>query len=86
MSRLQDLRAEIATIDGQIIELLAARAAKVGEVWEIKEAQGIPRFDFDQEQRKSHLLLQQARERGLEEMAVLPILEAIIGKELRAKT
>ena len=85
MSNLESLRAEIATIDGQIIELLAARASKVGEVWEIKDREGIPRFDGEQERRQYARLLEEARARGLEEDAVLPILEAIIGKELRAK-
>lgn len=85
MSRLPVLRAEIAAIDAQIIELLAQRAVAVGEVWGIKDRQGIPRFDGEQERRQYARLLAEARARGLEEEAVRVILEGIIGKELRAK-
>jgi chorismate mutase / prephenate dehydrogenase len=83
--RLPELRAEIAAIDVQILELLAQRAALVGEVWALKEEGGIPRFDGDQERRQYARLLEEARARGLEEAAVRRVLEAIIGKELRAK-
>ncbi|HNC99727.1 MAG TPA: chorismate mutase [Myxococcota bacterium] len=69
MRRIPGLRAEIAAIDLQIVDLLAQRAARVGEVWAIKEAEGIPRFDPDQEQRQYARLLEEARARGLEEVA-----------------
>lgn len=85
MRRIPELRAEIAAIDLQIVDLLAQRAARVGEVWAIKEEEGIPRFDPDQEQRHYARLLEEAGTRGLEEAAVRRVLEAIIGKELRAK-
>jgi chorismate mutase/prephenate dehydratase len=51
MSHLDELRSRVAATDAEILELVNRRLQLVGEIREVKEANGVAFLDPDQEQR-----------------------------------
>ncbi len=81
---LADMRATLDEIDAALLELLARRAAVVGELWAWKDARGLPRFDPAREASLRAALARRAGELGLSPAAVDAIFAAIVGHDLRA--
>lgn len=64
--RLEALRREIATLDEQLVSLLARRLALVEEVGEVKQQLGLPTLDPTREAEVVRRGAELARARGLD--------------------
>ena len=84
MSELARLRARIEALDDQLVDLLAARADLVGEIWAHKEAAGVPRLDQVREAAEIERMAERALDRGLDPDGVREVAERVVGRDLRA--
>lgn len=81
--RLTSVRRQIEAVDERLVDLLAERAALVAHAWAEKARLRVPRHDPEREAALIAHLLERAAERGLDPERVRPVLERIIGRDLR---
>ena len=82
---LSALRAELDEVDRALVDLLARRAALVGLVWQLKEAQGLAMRDLVREATMYAGLLARAEAAGLDGERVRAVFERIVGVDLLAR-
>lgn len=82
MTELGALRARIEAVDDALVDLLAARAAAVAEIWALKRVAGVPRVDPDREAEEIERMLSRAEQAGLDRDAVREILARVVGRDL----
>lgn len=82
---LETTRRLLDNLDDALIDVLAHRAQVVDELWRWKDLQALPRTDPTREAEVVARLLEKAKAKGLDEAAVRPILEAIVGHTLLAR-
>lgn len=82
-TELEALRAKLDSIDDELLDVLAERAAVVTEIWAWKQAHGVERIDPERERALRERLLSRAEAVGLSREAIERVLAHIIGQPLR---
>jgi len=82
--RLAQYRSQLDSIDEALLEVLVRRATLVEDVWSWKRAEGLPLTDAERETALKATLVDSARAKGLDPLAVRHIFDAIVGKKLLA--
>lgn len=77
-ARLEQLRTDIATVDDDLIGLLARRLAAVAEIGGIKQRLGLPVLDPAREAEVVRRAAHRARERGVDPELVRAVLWRVI--------
>lgn len=77
-ARLEQLRTDIATLDDDLIGLLARRLAIVAEIGGIKQRLGLPVLDPAREAEVVRRAAHRARERGVDPELVRAVLWRVI--------
>lgn len=77
-ARLEQLRTDIATLDDDLIGLLARRLAVVAEIGGIKQRLGLPVLDPAREAEVVRRAAHRARERGVDPELVRAVLWRVI--------
>lgn len=80
---LQRLRGVIDELDDRLLELLAARAAAVDELWAWKTKHGVAQKDPAREAALRERLARRAEALGLDPAAIARVLDGIVGHRLR---
>jgi chorismate mutase/prephenate dehydrogenase len=77
-AHLEELRKEIAALDGQLIDILARRLATAAEIGEIKQRLGLPVMDPAREAEVVRRAAEAARDRGIDPELVRAVLWRVI--------
>lgn len=85
-SELEELRRQIDELDGQLLELLASRMSKVGDIGEYKRSHGLSPLDEERWQDVVKTRLETAKKVGLPEALVAKLYELIHQYALRIET
>lgn len=84
-TNLEDLRARIADVDRQLIELVGERRALALEIGTVKEALGLPVMDPAREAGVVRKAAEQARQAGVDEELVRDVVWRIIASARQAQ-
>ena len=85
MNDLEDIRKEISSVDGRIIEALAARKKLVDQVLQAKDQTGAPIRDALREEQLLSDLIAKGRNQGLDAHLITRIFHEIIDDSIRSQ-